>query len=926
MSRCLTKEAFRASIILTSLMLAAGLTACSKTETSTTLLAEARQYQQKGDFKAALIQLKNAAAKNSEDAEVRFALAGLYNTLGDPVSAEKEIRKAISLGVDSARAAPLLAMALQMQGQSQKAIDETEAAVAKAGPELLSTRAEAYLGLKDIAKAKASYQQALAAKSGFADALLGLARLAMLEKDPDGAALFVEQAIAANPNNATVLFSKAMLLRSQDKPTEARAVLGQAISVQPDFVVALLERAAIATGAKQFGAAKADIDAAKKAAPNSVAPHYSQAVLDFTRADYAAANDSLLTVFKTVPEHMPAVLLAGAVDLNRGNLKQAEQHLKQYLDKYPNHEYARKLLAQTMLTSSKPVDAAAILAPLLKDGSQDAELLALAGDSSLRARDFNKASQYFERASVLVPNTATVHTSLGLAKLGQGQHEKAILELERGATLDPKSEGAGIALVRTEIGLKHYDKALAAVKTMVAAQPQNALMHNLEGGVYMAKGDRVAARASFEKSASLDAGQFAPVSNLAQLDLQENKPAAGKQRLLAFLDKNKKNSDAMAMLANIALLEKHPEEATTWLEKANAENPEAIGPSTQLAVHYLRTSQQAKALILVRKLQTANPANADLLDLLGQAQLANNDAAGALETYSKLVNVVPKSAAAQFRLATVHAKMNNEAAVADDLKKALALDPNFMQAKLAQIELAAKQGKFDQALLLARTLQKSEPKSAAGYVIEGDIFARQNKPELAIRPYEQALAAAKSPQLLIKLVTIMKAAGKTKEADARLAQWQKGSPSDPVAAMYVGESYLAKKQFKLAIEQFEVVLKSSPDSPVVLNNLAWAYLELKDPRALPTAERALKLAPDSPSVMDTLGWMLVEQGNVGRGLPLLQKAVALQPEAPELRYHLAFALNQSGDKKAARQELDKLLSSNKQFPQIDEAKALQKIL
>ena len=101
----------------------------------------------------------------------------------------------------------------------------------------------------------------------------------------------------------------------------------------------------------------------------------------------------------------------------------------------------------------------------------------------------------------------------------------------------------------------------------------------------------------------------------------------------------------MAALAELALHQKHPEEATSWLEKANAENPEAIGPASQLATHYLRTGQQAKALTLVRKLQTANPANPDLLDLLGQAQLANNDLAGALETYSKLVNVVPKSAA-----------------------------------------------------------------------------------------------------------------------------------------------------------------------------------------------------------------------------------------------------------------------------------------
>jgi predicted Zn-dependent protease len=78
--------------------------------------------------------------------------------------------------------------------------------------------------------------------------------------------------------------------------------------------------------------------------------------------------------------------------------------------------------------------------------------------------------------------------------------------------------------------------------------------------------------------------------------------------------------------------------------------------------------------------------------------------------------------------------------------------------------------------------------------------------------------------------------------------------------------------------------------------------------------------------MDTLGWLLVEQGDTKRALPLLQKAVSLAPAAPELRFHLASALNKSGDKLAARKELEKLLADNKAFPQLDEAKALLKLL
>lgn len=475
------------------------------------------------------------------------------------------------------------------------------------------------------------------------------------------------------------------------------------------------------------------------------------------------------------------------------------------------------------------------------------------------------------------------------------------------------------------MALKHYDKALAAAKALVAGNPVNPAVHQLEGGVHLSLRDRSAARASFEKAVSLQPTFFAAVMSLAQLDIEDGKADSAKQRLLALLAKDPNNANSMVALASLALNQKQPAEATTWLEKANAGNPEAIAPAVQLATHYLRTNQALKALTLTRKMQSANPTDPDLLDLLGQSQLATNDLAGALETYSKLAKIAPKSPAAQMRLGSVHMQMKNPAAATEDVKRALALNPDFMPAKLAMVELAMARGDSEQVLPLARKLQK-DGKAPTGFLIEGDLLMAQRKPEQAVRMYEQAFARAKTPQLLVKLAAAMNQAGKEKDAEARLTQWQKENPTDMLVPMYVAESMMGKKQYKAAIERFEALLKLTPQDPSVLNNLAFAYQQENDPRALETAERALKAAPGNPAILDTLGWMLVQRGDVGRGLPMLQQAVAQQPEATDARYHLAFALDKSGDKKAAREQLNKLLSDNKPFPQIEEAKALLKKL
>ncbi len=923
MPRSALKLTIPAALISGAFLLGASLGGCGKTQTSASLVADAQAYQQKGDNKAALIQLKNAVVKSPEDAHIRLLLATLYNDMGDGVSAEKEARKSISLGTPAATAMPVLAQALGAQGQFKKVLEETESAAANGAPAIMVARGNALVQMDQPDQAKEAFNAALKANPADGSALIGLASVALMRKDIAVANRLADDAAAKDPRDPEVWMFKGMLATHQARPDAAIAAFSQALSLKPDHRSAHLEKAYVEIGAGKFDAARADIEASKKVSPPMIVL-YTQALLDHTEGKNAQALEAIQKVLRAAPEHMPSILLAGAIELSLGSYEQAEQNLKKYLEKYPDTLYARKLLASTLLRSSQPADAAAALAPALAD-SQDPQLLALAGESYMQVRDFDKAADFFQKASTLAPDAAALHTSLGLSRLGQGDNAKAITELELATTMDPKSQQAGMALVRTELGLKQYDKALATVKMLEAKQPENAMVQNMEGGVYLSQGDTVNARASFEKAVQLQPSYFAAVVNLAQLDMQAKQPEQARKRFLAFLEKDKKHIGALSALAELANLEGKHAEATTWLERAVNDNPDAIAPAMQLASQYLRRGDKQKGLTLARKLQTANPTNPDLLNLLGQIQLANGAKDDALETFGKLVALLPKSAPAQLRLAGVHALMKNDAAALDDLKHALVLDPENVQAQLAMVELAMRKSDPEQALGLVRKVQKQNPKAPVGYLIEGDILMAQKKPELALRAYDQAYALGKAPQLLLKSVQTLKLLGKTKEADARVAQFQKEHPGEPMMAMYVGESQLASKQYKAAIAAFEGVLSTHPDSVVALNNLAWAYQQEKDPRALATAEKAAKLAPDNAAVMDTLGWILVEQGNVTRAVPLLQQAVSRAPDSGDIRYHLASGLFKAGDKANARKQLDQALAG-KSFSQIEDARTLLKQL
>ena len=88
----------------------AALAGCGKDAAS--FVASAKSYIAKSDYKAAVIELKNAIQKAPENAEARYLLASALLESGDSAGAEAEVRKAIALHAPDDETYPLLARAV----------------------------------------------------------------------------------------------------------------------------------------------------------------------------------------------------------------------------------------------------------------------------------------------------------------------------------------------------------------------------------------------------------------------------------------------------------------------------------------------------------------------------------------------------------------------------------------------------------------------------------------------------------------------------------------------------------------------------------------------------------------------------------------------------------------------------------------------
>ncbi len=110
--------------------------------------------------------------------------------------------------------------------------------------------------------------------------------------------------------------------------------------------------------------------------------------------------------------------------------------------------------------------------------------------------------------------------------------------------------------------------------------------------------------------------------------------------------------------------------------------------------------------------------------------------------------------------------------------------------------------------------------------------------------------------------------------------------------------------------------------PIALNNLAWAYSQVGDKRALPTAKKAYAGAAGVPQVADTYGWILLRsKQNPKLALNILKRASAMQPGDAEIRYHLAVAYQVNGDGKNAVASLKEALKT-RSFESRQQAQAL----
>jgi putative PEP-CTERM system TPR-repeat lipoprotein len=892
------------------------------------LMSSARDYLEKGDAAAAVIQLKNALQDNPELGEARLLLGQALLQGGDPVGAEVELKRALDLGVPAERATPLMAKVLMQQGRSKDLTDryaQVNLELPQDQADLQTLLARAWREQGRAAEHEAALARAFKAVPSHSPALLEQARARASGGNAAAALTLVDSLLKAHATMAEAHLLRADLLLATGGDAESViTAFRQTVAADPTELEGRIGLVRTLLGNRRVDEAERELGELARMASNHPATRYLQAQMALARQKPADARELAQQLLTMTPGNPLALELAGMVELANNAPAQAEPLLSRALATKSDMPVARRLLVSSYLRLGQPDRALAALPPEVIRNSSDPALLALAGQAFMLKGQTEEAQLHFTRAAQLDPGNARYRTAMAMSQLAGGASEAALASLNQVAASDDGSV-ADMALISTHLRLGRINEALVAIDRLEKKRPGDPLAWQLRGRALSLNRDAAGARAAYEKALSLNPGYFAATAALSQQAWSEGQHARAVQLLREAVQRDPRNLQASLALAEAMAMQGAPDaEVDAVLQKAIEAMPSEWQARLALIERMLRRDDAKAAVAEAQRAVAALPEAPQVHDALGRAHLASGDTNQALASFARFQALSPESVLPHLRRASAQLAGRDEAGALRSVQRALEAQPDHVGAQRLLVDLATRTGQLPTAIETARSMQRQRPGTTPAYQLEGDLQMAAGNAAQAVSAYETGLGIEASAELAVRLHAALTRNKEEARAARVAADWIRTHPQDVSMLLYLSGQAINARRLADASRLLDRVLALQPDHALALNNQAWVSGQTGRSDALALAERANQVSPNQPMFMDTLALLLSQRKEHARALEIQQRAVALQPKVPLFKLTLAKIHLNAGNKAAAAPLLDELSALGARFEQQAEVEKLRR--
>ncbi len=913
---------------LTYLLAALLIGACSSNQTESDFVGQAKDLIDKGELRPAAIQLKNALQQNPDNPEARWLLGKINLEIGDNAAAEKELQRALELGVSDEAIRPLLARTLAALGKHENVLElQISGLSPEAQAQILATQASILLLQNNLDQAEDKITEALSRQRDSAPAITEQARLAMAREQATQARILLNNLLENNNSHAPAWSLLAEIERRERQPAEAETALNKAIENRFNNVADRLKRVLVRIELNKYNEAQTDIDILKQRIPKYYELHYAQGLLHFHQKLFSQALPDFEAAFNANNQFLPVRFYLGATHYHLGQYQQAENLISRFVSMNPAYPPGRKLLARIRLQEGKFTEMERLLQPVLAANDEDIAALNLLAVALNQQGKNKEGVALLEKIVSLQPESAEAHLLLGSGLLAQGEEEQGLQALEIAAKLDPGTQqSADELLVRYYLERKKLDQALTTAKSYQQRTPDQAAPLNLLGLVLLAKQENEAAKSALDKAREIEPGNIMANQNQATLALREQDYATARQHYNEILANHTDHLDTLMKLTLLDELQHQEADMVKHLKQAIAAHPKIVQPRTSLARYYLAKGEPEKVTEALGDLQQSRFDHPEVLEVLGQAQLGQRASAEARTTFNRLVELQPNSAQAHYLLALAYAQHNNAKALKAELEKSINLDKDHLNARLGLTRLLLLQQDTEAARQQLAALKSSAPDNPDVKHLEARLARASGQQGTALDIYAELFEDNANTTNMLALVQQRWNTNDREGAIALLEQELKQHPKDLTARLKLASAYTSTGQHSAASDHYLTILKQSPDNLVALNNLAWQLKDTNPKQALQYAEKANSLAPRSAGINDTLAVVLMKNGQHDLALRKSQALTEKYTNNPSFTYHRAMILAGAGRALEAKSLLAALLDRTNEFAERREAEQMLKRL
>ncbi len=535
----------------------------------------------------------------------------------------------------------------------------------------------------------------------------------------------------------------------------------------------------------------------------------------------------------------------------------------------------------------------------------------------LKAENLDAAIIELKNAIQLDSKFADARYQLGLLYLKRGEGKKGFSELQKVADLDPSNLDAKIKTA--EFLLISRDKAGARhqVEDILAVDPNHveglALLANIE----LLEGNLQGAEEAISKALTLAPGLDRLHSIQGRLYLTEKKMEEAEK---AFRQAIKANPDKMAnyqILLQFYQAGGQDERAEKLIVRMIDKFTDTPLPHILLASLYRK---QGKLLQAEKRLDTAVrifPDNSRLHLILADFYRDLGKFTRAEEAYAAAMAKAEKPEDVKAQLADFYFEQKKYNQARQAMNELLEKNPDHSGGRLIAAKFLIHEGRNREALSALGGLENSYPHWGAVYFNKALAHMNLGEVELARQAISEALRKVPSSSKYHTLFALLHLnAGEFEEAKEEASIALKLNAKNFRAALLLGKSVFALKDYPTAVRMYEEMRTRLPDNVEVLSGLGMAYLGQGDKtRAEEIFKQILQKDPGNTPALKAL-LSLAES----RGEPLeklVERTKALTSRVPDNDGHLvllAELLLRHDDPEGALAALDKARDINPQNP------------